>query len=491
MHRLLLFLITAALFAPARAQWTEPVRIGVPGGVLYPQILAQGDTLHVVYSNNHGGWKIGYVRSTDGGDTWSDQYVLSDTSNTTVTYFPKIINNYDTLMVLWHFGLDQWPYNYNIGSSVSSDGGLTWGVPEYVLNPGWSYPFFVAASGEGPIINIETSGAPDNTMIFYNIRSTNFGQGWSEPVEIFRAAQSGLTDQAGFNNLVHYVWGGRFDWESRWETYYVKSTDEGISWSESIALSEEDEYHSYSPSLWADEQGFLALSWFDYKYSPYFLTGDILLRQSVDSGNTWLAEQQITRNHLAMGQSDVVSKGDTIDVVWEDLGEGLDGRSIYYSRSIDFGENWSEPLWLDGTDDDSWNPALATSNGNVYAVWAEDRDDPGIGLYFSRYRDQTDIVDEEPIIPQLAFLQAYPNPFNSRVMISLNMVKGGDADISIFDVNGRLVKTLFKGGNLQKGTHNFSWDATDASGKEVSSGSYFAVATTPQGKIIRTLTLIR
>jgi len=73
-------------------------------------------------------------------------------------------------------------------------------------------------------------------------------------------------------------------------------------------------------------------------------------------------------------------------------------------------------------------------------------------------------------------------------MISLNIGKGGDIEIGIYDVNGRLVKQLFKGGNLPKGTHDFTWDATDASSEKITSGIYFVKAVTPQG--LQTLKLV-
>jgi hypothetical protein len=488
---ILVILISFASYTSARAQWSEPVRIGAPGGGYYPRILSQGDTLHVVYNNNNNGWKISYLRSMDGGDTWSGNIVLSDTVNTTQTHYPRIIANGDSLIAIWMCYFWEGSHNYNIGFRISNDNGLTWEPPEYAIDPGWTFPFKLSASGHGSTVNIMASGAPGDTMIFFNIRSTNFGESWLNPMELFTAAQSSLPDQAGINDMVHYVWGGRFDMERKWETYYMKSTDQGISWSENTALSEEDEYHSYSPSISADSQGNLAVSWFDYKYSPYFLTGDILLRQSPDSGSFWLPERQITHNHLAMGQSDVVCSGDTIDITWEDLGGGLNHRSIYYSRSVDYGLSWSEPYWIDGTDDDSWNPAMSAGDGKAYVVWMDGREDPGMALYFSRYDNQTDVIDEEPPTLELDILGIYPNPFNSRVAVSLNMEKGGDAEITIYDVSGRLVKRLFKGGNLEKGTHEFAWDATDAEGKAVSSGLYFAVASTPQGKMSQRLTLIR
>ena len=234
----------------------------------------------------------------------------------------------------------------------------------------------------------------------------------------------------------------------------------------------------------------VGVSWTDWKYSPYWWTGDIFYRRSSDSGGSWRAESEVTVDHLA-DYSDVCGDGEVIHAVWQDYSLGISRRNIYYKRSVDGGESWTEHHWLDGTDDDSWNPAIAASSGRVYVVWSDERPDPGIGLYFSGFEDQTDIIDEDPIQPALDILRVYPNPSNSRVAISLQMEKGGDAEIAIYDVNGRLVKTIFKGGRLEKGRHKFTWDATDANGKTVSSGLYFAVATTPQGKISERLTLIR
>jgi hypothetical protein len=487
---LAILLLTAAAITPARAQWTEPVRIGAPGGVLYPQILAQGDTLHVVYTNNYGGWKIGYVRSTDGGDTWSDQQVLSDTANTTQTRYPVIISNHGTLITLWLCALDHWPYDYNIGSRISVDSGLTWGQVEYVLDPGWTYPFYLAASGTGSIINIETSGAPGDTMIFYNIRSSDFGESWGEPAELFRTAQGGRPDQAASGHFVHYVWSGRYTYDEKIEIYYMRSTDDGANWSPNMALSDFDEYHSQLPAIAADDSGNVGATWMDFKFAPPGATGDVFLRVSADSGWYWTTENHLTNDHDAY-RSDIMLKADTIFVVWEDASFGLARRSIYFSMSADRGVNWSDVYWLDGTLDESREPSLTGSNGNLYVVWGDSREDPGMGLYFSRYDEETGIVDDSPVLPDMTRLRAYPNPFNSNVAIYLDMQKGGESGITIYDVNGRLVKTIFKGGTLEKGTHKFTWDATDAVGKEVSSGSYFAVASTPQGKISRRLTLIR
>jgi hypothetical protein len=479
-----------AVFAPAHGQWTEPVRIGIPGAYHYPQILAEGNTLHVVGTNIPGGDKVVYLRSDDAGDTWGNSHVLSDTVNSTNAMFVRIVKNGQQIMVFWRSIMNSGPRPWNIGYAISQNNGNTWAGPLYVLNPGWDHVSYFSVSNNANIINIIVSAAPGNQMIFYTVRSTNFGQNWSEPVELFRAAQEIWPDQTSINSLVHFVWSGRFTWEDYMEIFYIQSTDNGISWSPHIALSDSDQYDSQLPAIAGDNSGSIGVTGMDFKYAPPGATGDIFIRQSADSGSFWDLQEQLTFNHYAFG-SDIVSKTDTIHIAWEDESQSVFRRRIYYMNSTDNGGSWSHPYWVDGTDDDSWNPAIAVSNGKVYVVWAEYRLDSGYGLYFSRYQYQTGIVEKEPTTPRIEILSAYPNPFNSRVAVSLNMIKGGEAEIEIYDIKGRLVKTIFKGGKLEKGTHKFAWDATGADGKAVSSGLYFAVAGTPQGRITKRLTLIR
>lgn len=64
-----------------------------------------------------------------------------------------------------------------------------------------------------------------------------------------------------------------------------------------------------------------------------------------------------------------------------------------------------------------------------------------------------------------------PNPFNPRTSIRFDLPKVGLVRLSVFDVAGRLIRTLVDESMLQ-GSHEAVWDGRDSSGREVGSGNY-------------------
>lgn len=67
---------------------------------------------------------------------------------------------------------------------------------------------------------------------------------------------------------------------------------------------------------------------------------------------------------------------------------------------------------------------------------------------------------------------ARPNPFNPSTSISYTMQTAGRARIQIFDVTGRLVRTLLDE-RRPAGRHAVAWDGTDDAGRAVAGGTYF------------------
>jgi FlgD Ig-like domain len=85
---------------------------------------------------------------------------------------------------------------------------------------------------------------------------------------------------------------------------------------------------------------------------------------------------------------------------------------------------------------------------------------------------------EREIDPTKLFLMnSGPNPANpsAKFLYAIPRTAGAGADVSlrIFDVSGRMVRTLVKGYQAA-GPHTAIWDGKDDNGRGVSSGKYYA-----------------
>ena len=78
------------------------------------------------------------------------------------------------------------------------------------------------------------------------------------------------------------------------------------------------------------------------------------------------------------------------------------------------------------------------------------------------------VNNKENNIPKDFFLsQNYPNPFNPQTTIYFGIPKSSTVSIIIYNLNGEIVKELFKG-TKNAGNHFVVWDA-----KDNPSGMYF------------------
>ncbi len=77
----------------------------------------------------------------------------------------------------------------------------------------------------------------------------------------------------------------------------------------------------------------------------------------------------------------------------------------------------------------------------------------------------------EPVQPEtFTMSQAYPNPFNSTVGVSVVLPASGQLSIAVYDVTGRLVETLARD-MFTAGEHRLSWSPSN-----LASGVYFIQA---------------
>lgn len=75
--------------------------------------------------------------------------------------------------------------------------------------------------------------------------------------------------------------------------------------------------------------------------------------------------------------------------------------------------------------------------------------------------------------PLATQMEIAPNPSRGTVMLRFRMQAAGEGVVSLYDLRGRLVRVLARGG-FPAGDQGLTWDGRDASGGRVAPGIYFA-----------------
>ncbi|MBL0062832.1 MAG: T9SS type A sorting domain-containing protein [bacterium] len=89
-----------------------------------------------------------------------------------------------------------------------------------------------------------------------------------------------------------------------------------------------------------------------------------------------------------------------------------------------------------------------TDDGKVVVVWSEVSDwNDGPRTMWIAWTDWHEFLDtpneELPALPHEISLSSYPNPFNSTVTIKYDLPQAGHAKLTAYDLQGRVVATLF------------------------------------------------
>lgn len=85
----------------------------------------------------------------------------------------------------------------------------------------------------------------------------------------------------------------------------------------------------------------------------------------------------------------------------------------------------------------------------------------------------TGIQSEKEVVGKtFQLLGNYPNPFNPTTHIRYELIDAAPVSLKVYDLNGKLVRTLLDGDIQQNGYHEVSWDGRRDNGNQVASGVY-------------------
>jgi len=89
------------------------------------------------------------------------------------------------------------------------------------------------------------------------------------------------------------------------------------------------------------------------------------------------------------------------------------------------------------------------------------------------YQGQPSSLTRQPtaLVPVVAQLSVFPNPFNQRAVISFNLRRAQKVTVAVFDVRGQRIKQIYSG-VLPGGKQRLFWNGRNAAGATVGSGLY-------------------
>ena len=385
--------------------------------------------------------------------------------------------------------------------------GIEWSEPEQVsaMDTTYSLDPFVAVDSLGrPHVVWNHRAIFPDADAYYSYKTDT---GWTEPLNL---APHGSTqydpdiciDSRGF---IHVVWS---DFISGNGDIYYQYYD-GVAWSDYVNISNST-IDSGTPHIVVDSEDNLHVVWWE---------GDIFYSRY--DGIEWSPVVNISQNTLnSINQSIALDSNDNPHVVWR---QSLGGyyTEIYYTYFN--GEEWMEPEDITNVGLRSGYPSIDINSRNVKCIvfivdsqtgypyinysfymnshWTypdsifdeytavstsisvDDNDifhvaaSSGIVTYNDivyTYFQPANVINDfsRNTISENISLTTYPNPFNISNTINYSVPDESEVNLSIYNINGQLVKTLMNG-LISQGNYYTQWNGTDRYGIEVSGGVYF------------------
>jgi hypothetical protein len=101
-----------------------------------------------------------------------------------------------------------------------------------------------------------------------------------------------------------------------------------------------------------------------------------------------------------------------------------------------------------------------------------------------------DVAGDVALPAAFAVRPNYPNPFNPMTTISFDLAKPGHVRVAIYDISGRLVRTLVSE-DRAAGSHAVIWDGANEAGGRAASGQYLYRVTTDSHDVTRKMLMVK
>jgi len=392
----------------------------------------------VDFVDKNNGWVVGWyvedgiyergliIHTTDGGISWEYQ---------------KDKTEYALYAVDFVDSLHGWTVGYNGTVLHTKDGGKHW-INQNVGSNAWIHDVCFADTLNGWVV------AHHNNTIYH---TTDGGNTWK-----FQYAEGA---PEGFGSI--YFVDSLCGWANA-GNLITHTTDGGKNWITQYQCSDTVffDFHFLNPRL-----GWMS----GYSGKGFSIT--YYLFHTEDGGENWhdiLIDKNIGVDHFFFIDSlQGWCLGSRVDTTYE----------WYFVPSAwhtsDGGKSWClENIEMENG---IWGSLCFVDSCNGWAVTAPRKGGYGVVFkYFcktSNIRRQR-IVDNTHVI-NFKLLQNYPNTFNSGTILCYFITNATKANISIYNINGCLIKKIMNNEMVSNGYHEIFWDGRNQYGELIASSIYF------------------
>lgn len=300
-----------------------------------------------------------------------------------------VVNRSGTIFVGWKETSGSEAAGIRVGSSYSTDQGLTW-APNILMNQSHpdqnchnSDPWMALA----PDDRVHYAYLEYDCQSYFDITNTTTGQDWGQVHSVI--GNGGLVDKDSMwvapNRRIYAAWDEGNVLAVTW------SDDGGSTWKKPFI----DPSDGHSPTVLGTvvetaSNGTLCLVWWDFGRS------NIYFDWSADGGTTWHADKRVNDRdgsasgggwQLSIPAMNVDQDSGAIYVAWPDARNG--NLDIFLSSSTDGGQTWAANTRINGDTGSSTQYMVdlaIDSRGTVHAAW-EDKRSNNWNIFYSNSTD--------------------------------------------------------------------------------------------------------
>jgi len=349
------------------------------------------------------------------------------TNDPNLSMQPSISGSGSNIHLVW---LDTRDGNWEIYYKNSNNGGNNWSIDKRLTNNSY-YSYSPCISVSSSNIHVVWVDDRDGNEEIYYKKSNDGGNTWNNDLRLTNNPNTSTNPSIwSYGSNIHVVW--QDDRDGNYEIYYKKSNDGGNTWSNDIRLTSNPSNSLY-PSIYGFSSN-IHIVWVDDRDGNY----EIYYKKSNDGGNTWSNDLRLTNNPQESFYPSIFVSGLNVHVTWTDSRDG--NREIYYKNSIDGGNTWSQDIRLTNNPNASQNSFLFASGTKIHLIWTDDRDG-NWEIYYKKNPTGNEIEENE-----------FKNneDYSIKRNIFLNYLNFEDFEnvIYIYNIEGKILKEIKKEKNL-------------------------------------------